>query len=105
MSCRCQDPQRSGMHLVAPRARPPPAPRSTLALSPWSRSFRRCPTIRADRRVRARAEPRDTRTGNLARRRLKMAALDALNRGHHRGPAALEVFGAERPLAIFLQAR
>src|SRR5256885_11711914 len=53
--------------------------------------------------MRTAAEPRDACARQLARRRLEMPPLDALDRIDHDAAAALQVVGRERLLAVLLQ--
>src|SRR5438132_11423749 len=55
--------------------------------------------------MRARAETRHARTGELAGRGLKVSFFDALDRPDDHGAAALEIFVGEGLLAIFLESR
>src|SRR5438067_1012369 len=54
--------------------------------------------------MRTAAKPRHACAGQLARRRLEVPALDALDRIDHDAAAALQVVGRERLLAVLLQA-
>src|ERR1700687_5252338 len=93
------------LHEV-PHARRRPAQGSARSCSGGaSRSFGWSTSVGAHCGVRAAAEPGDAGAGQLTWRGLEMTGLDPPDRVHDDRPAAVQVFGCQQPLAIFLEAR